>query len=240
MILVAWHLGLGDAIACAAIVSKLAQENDTVVVPCWDRNEESVKSFFIDHPNVIVKAESNKEKIEGNCEVLKLGYYNPELPQLPDEDFVQWFYRQAGMDITDKEKYCPVKKAAEKSDQFTIKVSEFSFCHDDSLRGFNIKRDLVKLKPSYKPKADGSILKHSELLLTAKEVHCIDSSFIHLAEALGVKWIRFYSESDLIDEITKEVEYLRKYETMWCDSQRLENLKQATEKTKRSKRFWIF
>lgn len=192
MILLYWHLGLGDAIACAAIVAKLAQENDKVIVPCWDHNEESVKSIFINHPNVIVKSESNKDKIEGSCQIIKLGNYNEEIPQNKGEDFVEWFYRQAGMTLEDKTKYCPIKKAVEVSDQFAIKIPNFSFAHDDEVRGFNIKRDLVKLKPSYKPKKDGSILKHCELLSLAKEIHCIDSSFLHLAEALGVTGKKFY------------------------------------------------
>lgn len=194
MIFIGWHLGLGDAIACAAIVVKLAKTGDEIMVPCFDKNEESVKSFFIDYPNVIVRKESDKIPLmisESNS-VLNLGYYNKDLPQLPDEDFVQWFYRQAGMDISEKELYCPIKKAAEKCDEFVIKLKNFSFSHDDEERGFIIKREKVKLKPSYRPFINGTILHHAGLMLKAKEIHCIDSSFVHLAEALGVTGDKYY------------------------------------------------
>lgn len=195
MIFVAWHLGLGDAIACAAIVAKLAKTEDRVVIPCWSHNKVSVKSLFVDYPNVVVRSDSDRGTFEGECKTMALGHYNKDMPQLQGKDFVEWFYRQAGMDISEKEKYCPVKKAAEKEGQFnTVHIYGDKILHEDKERGFIINLPgMGRMRNVYEiTKTDKSILRYSEILSNYKEVHCIDSSFLHLAEALNVSGKKFY------------------------------------------------
>lgn len=199
MIFVAWHLGLGDAIACAAIVAKLAQSGDNITVPSWERNIKSVESLFVNYPNV--KVEKVKPEDIGTrffYEKIRFGVYNKKLPQLPDEDFVQWFYRQAGMDISEKEKYCPIKEAVTHTSQFArfdFDNLNISFCHEDRERDFKINKDLIKTERLFEVSAvpkEGSILTYANSLIKAPQVHCIDSSFLHLAEALNVKGKKFY------------------------------------------------
>lgn len=215
MIFVAWHLGLGDAIACAAIVAKLAESGEQIAIPCFDKNEVSVKSFFVNQPNVTIRKESDKVQLPNseNDKVLSLGFYNKEITQLPEEDFVQWFYRQAGMDISEKEKYCPIKKASENQPQYSVKATDFMFLHDDKNRGFIIDRSKVKKDTLVTPSAIGqSILAYSDIISSANTLHCIDSSFIHLAEALGAKGERFYHKYARPN--STEFKYLRQWEVI--------------------------
>lgn len=213
MIFIAMHLGLGDAIACAPIVAKLAQENDGVVVPCFHHNKNSVKSLFVDYPNVTVRSDTDRGTVMGTCDTIRLGHYNKDLPQLPDEDFVQWFYRQAGMDIADKEKYCPIKKAAERfivknTDEFTDSI----FVHECVRRGFKINKE-GGIRPYFDPKENTySILVHAVSLCSAKEVHCIDSSFLHLAEALDVKGKKVYHKYARPD--STDFKYIKGWEVL--------------------------
>lgn len=203
MIFVAWHLGLGDAIACAAIVAKIAQSGEEVTIPCYVRNEVSVKSFFANYPNVkidLVHDNTNKYySFDKSVTSILLGHYNLDIPQLPDEDFVQWFYRQAGMDISEKEKYCPIKEASKSFPYERTNKEDLIFIHSDIIRGFEISL------PEYlrgdntgyrytKPICinSESILRYSGHLTQSSEIHCIDSSFLHLAEALNVKGKKFY------------------------------------------------
>lgn len=202
MIFVAWHLGLGDAIACAAIVAKLAQSGEEVTIPCYVRNEVSVKSFFANYPNVkidLVHDNTNKYySFDKSVTSILLGHYNLDIPQLPDEDFVQWFYRQAGMDISEKEEYCPIKEAVAHTSQcarFDFDNLNIFFCHEDRERDFKINKDLIKTERLFEVSAvpkEGSILTYANSLIKAPQVHCIDSSFLHLAEALNVKGKKFY------------------------------------------------
>lgn len=190
---VLYHLGLGDAIACAAIIAKLAKENDVVEIPCWEHNLVSVKSFYVNHPNVIIKCFDAKKL--GNCVLewgwdaeLKLGFYNNLHDQRVGEDFVQWFYRQAGMDISEKDRYCPIEKAANLGKMF-ITMANIIY-HDDEDSGFIIpkkKRNSISLY-----RGDFSLLTMHDAIKNAKEIHCIDSSVLHLVECLPTNAKLFY------------------------------------------------
>lgn len=187
MIRVAWHLGLGDTISCAAIIAKLAEPGEETFVPCWKHNEQDVKTFFVDLPNVkIFPVENDNDFHEYD---IRLGFYNKDLPQYVDEDFVEWFYRQAGMTVIDKTKYCPLEKASVHFDTGRIyEEEEYKFIHDDRGRGFEIK-DIKGFKPYGR---ENYILSFAGSIKHAAEVHCIDSSFYHLCEALPTTGKLFY------------------------------------------------
>lgn len=196
MIFIAWHLGLGDAIACSAIVNKLSNDY-LVTIPCWEHNKISVESFFTGNHKVHIMVVENdrllqEDSVTGNYynRVLRLGHYNKDLPQLPGEDFVQWFYRQAGMTMEDKERYCPIKEAINSDHQVDMPKKGISFIHQDNERGFIINKPNIEyVMPE---NIGGSILKYCSALQEAKEIHCIDSSFLHLVECLPVKGKKFY------------------------------------------------
>ncbi len=202
-----WHLGLGDAIACAAIVAKYASENKVVEIPCWKHNEFSVKSFFVNHPNVKIQPiKEFDEKIGSEFFLewakdanLKLGFYDHvrlvnQNPQLDSEDFIQWFYRQAGMPISEKDKFCPIFEASKSAEKTPLGfLNNYQFVHFDSERPY--LKDLSKVNPSLDivmPNKERSILSYVDILINAKEIHCIDSSFMHLVECLPTTGKLFY------------------------------------------------
>lgn len=196
---VLWHLGLGDAIACAPIIAKLAGENDKVEIACWKHNHVSVKSFFINHSNVVVHPfeTSNEMRVWAIGVDLMLGCYNliGNCDQRHDEDFVQWFYRIANLHILEKDKYCPILEASKTMFPKMNNTSPnacLSFIHDDPKRGFNII-GRNGMRPYHDPiEDDKSILSYAGALISAAEIHCIDSSFLHLVEALPVRGKLFY------------------------------------------------
>lgn len=185
---VLFNLGLGDAIAVAPIIAKLAQENESVLLPCWKHNLVSVESFFIDHPNIaVVPFDTESEMLRWGFDAeIRLGFYGTS-DKDPGEDFVQRFYRQAHFDMSEKEKYCPILKASKKYNQYDF-GNDFNFIHDDYIRGFSIN-NFNGIKPFNDSQ---SILRHTNNLFKAKEIHCIDSSFLHLAEAVPTTGKLFY------------------------------------------------
>ncbi len=192
---IAWNLGLGDAIACAAIVAKLANKNDVVEIPCWKHNEISVKSFFINYANVkiVTFIDVNDYNNWALVADLKIGHYGNS-PQLESEDFVQWFYRQAGMDISEKDKYCPILSSSLNIAQQKKLPTEYQFVHHDFLRGFEISQKKLnsQMVAHFAFNESLSILSYMKILIGAKEIHCIDSSFIHLVECLPTTGKLFY------------------------------------------------
>jgi hypothetical protein len=190
---VLYHLGLGDAIATAAIIAKLAKENDIVEIPCWEHNDVSVTSLFVDFPNVIVKLFSSETDLLawGQDADLKLGHYG-ESPKLPQEDFVQWFYRQANFNLLHKNQHCPINNRISLSHYEEIPDyllrAEIVLYHDDNNRGFIIPRKShgQSLVVSVS-KTEGTVLVWTDLLQQAAEIHCIDSALIHLVECTHTK-----------------------------------------------------
>lgn len=196
MIFIALHMGLGDAIACAAIVAKLAQSGEDIIVPCWEHNKTSVKSLFVNLENVQVVTDKEIGSIEGfGIKKLNLGVYNKDLPQLPEEDFVEWFYRGAGMTLEDKEEFCPIKEAVKSIEQLKIRRSKpvLNFLHEDKKRKFIINREGIAFDRTFEPiNVTESILKYAEIMENCEMIHCIDSSFLHLSEALSVPGKKVY------------------------------------------------
>lgn len=178
-----WHLGLGDAIICAPIAVKLAQEYGGLRVPCYRHNEVSVRGFFINHPEIEVY--TTDSDIGPTGEYIPLGFYAESVMQQP---FNTWFYKQLGLDYEETVKqYCPLQKAAEKIEQIkALKTyGPYLLVHDDAKRGFDIMPEFLRPDlPAIRVTPFGSILEYAELLKNAAEIHCIDSSFIHLADRL--------------------------------------------------------
>lgn len=192
---VAWHLGLGDAIICSPIIIKLLEKEDNIIVPCWEHNYISVSSIFMHHPNVkveIVESDRYFKKYD-----FKLGIYSKDARR-ESEVFIDWFYRQAGMSNVDRIEYCPIKKASESTEQRVnpYTVHDYIFLHQAFDRGYKI--NLSKLNKNNLPikmwaeHHDKGILSHADIIINAKEIHCIDSSFLHLVEALPTKGKLFY------------------------------------------------
>lgn len=199
-----WHLGLGDAIICAPLAVELAKLHDGLTVPCYDHNLISVQSLFANYPYIDVIPFTNEfrvhEYVKKHPLIIPIGFYK-ETPQLPGETFDRFFYRTAGVNFEYRwgpvvEKACQAYVGGPESDPI--------FIHEDRDRGFIIsppkviehglggwskddkKIGVVGFSYSSPGKKDGSILEHFNLLMTAKQIHVIDSSFLHLVESLPV------------------------------------------------------
>lgn len=190
MMFVKWHMGLGDIIATSAIIHKLAIETgEEIIIPTYTHNEESVKSIFINIPNIKTYRVQHDEEFWKDGKTFALGGYNP-IQKLESEDFVQWFYRQAGMTYEQRIKWCPIEEAAKTVPQVTLQ-GEYDFVHDvASIGTFRIEHKTDRV--IFRPGREGSILRYVELLKGATEIHCIDSSFFHLVESIETKAKLFY------------------------------------------------
>jgi len=190
MIYLKIHIGLGDIIAQAAIINKLAyNSNEKLILPTYKHNEESVRSIFVNVPNIefdIIDFIPNVWpyfKYDGKY--FALGHYTTD-KQNPHEDFVEWFYRQAKMTYEERAFWCPIKEAAKLVEQVMVE-GEYDFVHDHNFP-INHKSE----RQIFRPEKKGSILRYVYLLENATEIHCIDSSFFHLAETVNTTGELFY------------------------------------------------
>lgn len=204
-----WHLGLGDAIICAPIAMKYLYQNGGYVMSLSE-NFLSVDSFFANSPigvHIVKDAYPVKEALD-------LGHYGEK--RLEGESFDRWFYRQAGMPIEDRT-YCPITNGVYKrTEQLPVPKEDFIFVHTDGKRGYNVDGQRIEgnLFQYFPTRTDKSILAYADILIEAKEIHVIDSCFLHLADRLPTKGKLFWHRYARANEDTKGL-YLKQNWTIY-------------------------
>lgn len=178
------HLGLGDHLLCNGLVRNYARHYEKVVIPCYHHNVEAVSFMFRDLKHVeIVGVKDDADAIllchQKNC--LRLGYYNKETPEFNPDIFDKEFYRQARLDFE--------KRWEDFRCDFTANpsfVPMIKFVHHDTSRGFNILPKYYSdyEASTYQPTNKVPFWNHVSYLINAKQVHCINSSFMILADSL--------------------------------------------------------
>lgn len=212
------HLGLGDAILLAGLAVELAKEHGGVVFPCYPHNEASVRSFFVAHPQievVPVKHETDMMRagLKSAAPILPLGHYSHAHPE-SDETFDAWMHRSAGVPL-EARWGGPIPAAAKRVGQFQIPLRDnYIFLHEDRARSFRIKPEFLPKMEHFVPSACNvsSILAYADALYHAKEVHVINSAFLHLAETLpttGKLFLHTYARSKF-EQGTFDIPHLRK------------------------------
>lgn len=192
-----YHIGLGDMIICNGMVRELAKQYEKIYLPCYVSNGPSVSFMFSDLPNVIIQEIYGPNEIftlqmhheaQGN-KVLKLGIYLGE-PHLDPETFDQMFYRQAGVEFSKRWDGFKIPPQIldvpifEKTIAFICDSDERGFRIDDS----KINPEIIKVRPWH----SSTIFDFIPYISKASEIHCIDTSWLHLVESIPTKVKLFY------------------------------------------------
>lgn len=186
--LITLHLGLGDAIICAGLVSKLA-EKQKVIVPCYNHNFESVNSLFSETKNIIIQMVNNDaDIIELSKEIptIKIGQFKESMDGY---DFPSKFYEDAEVDYNERYLFnIPKTFTSElRLKKFLLLLNKSSLgIH--KLKGLDITQNVFVKKESnsnlvvYEPYPAHTILTYVEHIRKATEIHCVDTAFLHLVE----------------------------------------------------------
>ncbi len=178
------HLGLGDHIIMAGAVAKIASStNEEVVLPCFQKNIENVRTFYYEISNVkCIETDGQLSNIDKSKIAYSSGYYNP-VPQNEDESFMEWFYRQMGMEYKDRFENCPIYSASCHIEQIELGGYDL-FIHD--------KPEHPIVLSGFRPSIYRPLLAYVKAIEEAKEVHCIDSSFHMLVESIPTNGKLFF------------------------------------------------
>jgi len=199
------HMGLGDHIICNALVRHLAKE-DPIIVPVKMHNFISVKFMFSDNENIHVMPFSGDNDTDIYCKhiaaagikVIWNGHLGPSKKawEESNSNFDRKFYEQAEVDFNLR---WDGFKIPENSFDWKklfhlrfpdIEPADYIFLHNTSsteVRQINekyLQHDLI-----FVPDIEftDNIFDYVGLLENAKEVHCINSSFICLADSLNLR-----------------------------------------------------
>lgn len=204
-IIIFTHLGLGDHIVCNGMINYFSQNLKTIYLPVKDayfdqisylyKNNPRIKFIplttfsFLKKPRYIEKDEIRRVKNfskRNNLQLLMVGYsktFNP---------FNLSFYKQLGIPYDYSFEYFENPSDIEKQCKLLDHLREeynangdFQLVHNQSSYG---KADLKinpELQTIYVDKSTDifkNIFIYKKVIEEAKEIHCLDSSFLHLVE----------------------------------------------------------
>lgn len=189
------HLGLGDHLICNGLVREICSNNKTInfLLPAKKTNFESVKFMFKDINNlkiICVNSDECVHKIiyENKYKTLLIGHQFLN----PYKNFDQSFYDQLEVNFDKRWSSFFLERDYNREVEFyeanKIK-NDFIFVHEDSNRGMEI--DFKYLDGKNIIKADVTktdvIFDYLTILENAKEIHCIESSFLFLIDSFNFK-----------------------------------------------------
>jgi hypothetical protein len=186
-----WNLGLGDAIICNGLVRSLSAQDmgrRKIVLPCWERNLPTVRHMFSDLANVfVVQAEGEKPNVASReYETRSIGLNNPNWGMIQPWD--RAFYVFAGVPFDAKwDMFHVPESGTELSSRGGTILG-----HEDVSRGFAIDLKRATLITSWICDPSMLLTDWRYVIRDAKEIHCIDSAPMHLAELLPTTGKLFY------------------------------------------------
>ena len=194
------HLGLGDHIICNGLVRYIIKKYDVknMCVVAKYSNINNVKRMFEDVPEVqFLAINEDKEfldfyKTQGNTPLFRVGF-----EKCRNQEFDRSFYESVGVPFQARWEYWDFQRNYEQENLLIEELDiteDYIFVHDVSSVGtydLNIDSDLRQIKLS-RLKSEKSIFDWLGIIERAKEVHCINSSMIHLINSYNFNNKKFY------------------------------------------------
>jgi hypothetical protein len=208
------HMGAGDGINQSGMaVAMLDKIPGDLWFPCYPQYETTFKSFFQSYPRIKVftvphiptdawgsPTDATYGRVLSELgvtgEIVRCGVYRG---QGCWEDFTKNFYHDAGVTYESSWQRCPISSAAWNWRDQGNKVIGWRtdkrrvFLHEDNRppqRNFRIWKEITHLAECevYRPQVaqeKESMLIYADLINTADEIHCIDSSFFWFVNSLN-------------------------------------------------------
>jgi hypothetical protein len=196
--LLARHLGCGDGEMLLGGAVELAKEFGRIRFPSWIGHVPTFQSLCKDHPEIeIVPVKDENDMMSKQRNMILTGVYKRPYdfwkgqepfnhPWKDVEPFDEMFYREIGVPIEKKWDSFPWKPVG----TTPIYQMPYIFVHDDSSRGFAMDLDRIgrhwtqDMMVVPDPSFSTPITDYAFDILSAHEVHVINSSFMWFCEFL--------------------------------------------------------
>jgi hypothetical protein len=184
------HLGLGDHLVCNGLVRHYATGRRRVGLCCKPHNMASVAFMYRDLAQLeLLSATDDRQAAALLAAVPESARLTIGFEKLDSRDFVEAFYRQAGLARSMRYDGFHVERDPAREEACFQRLvgdrTRYLFLHDDASRGFEIDpRRIESRLPVVRPAGADSIFDYAAIIERATEIHCIDSSFANLVESL--------------------------------------------------------
>jgi hypothetical protein len=188
------HLGMGDHISCHGIVRHFCEIEDKVFLFVKEHNLKNVSRMFTDIKNLefIVGDDNYVEnyiKVNNIQNLLKIGFTLNAY-----ENFEYQFYKMANLPIEYKRSKFYVERDYQKEieifNSLGLKEREYVFVHDG---GYKLKDGVIHENIKVVSPNNFGLFDWMYVIENAKEIHCIDSSFICLVDCMDTKKIPLFN-----------------------------------------------
>ncbi|HYM23801.1 MAG TPA: hypothetical protein VEU08_11340 [Vicinamibacterales bacterium] len=193
------HPGLGDALICNGLVHHVADRMDRVYVPCKPEYLGTLRCLYSERPAIEVfpvhdwVTDVDAMAASKDCPVLLVGH------ELCDRRrFDASFYEQVGIpfDVRYSRFSLPEVIPSEHTLYDRLAPREpYGLMHrENSLGVFTLRVGSTLPMVDVRRRTDpyGNLLAFRRLICDADEIHCINSSVIHLVDGLATKGRLFY------------------------------------------------
>ena len=214
-ILLNHHLGLGDHINCNGMVNYLSSKFNKIYIPVKKKYFDMIKfmykhnnkiELFVLDPSIDEVEQINNFSLSNKLEILRVGYDNLEFP------IQESFYKQIGLSYEISKKYFHIDYEREKNIQLETELkkiynikNDYKLLHiegsegkfpEDQLKVFD-NSDFIKVEKE--TDIFNNLFYYFDLLLKAKEIHCINSAVFCLADRVETNgklfWHNFKNEN---------------------------------------------
>ena len=197
------HLGLGDHIICNGLVREFAKVFNQVFLFSKPHNFNNVSFMYRDLDNLTVIEADDSDSVnyiisnELQSDYLRVGHENMIRGYYFDESF----YRQVNIDFEKRwnsffiERNTKIEKVL--FNNLNPNNEPYVLIHNKGSDGIDrINYDFVNdnLKKIFVEKSE-TIFDYIKLIENAEEIHCIDSSFIHLVNSLNLDNKKFFHKN---------------------------------------------
>jgi len=202
------HLGLGDSIICNGLVNYLSKKNNKVYLPVKSNLLDKINYLYSDNNDVKIfeiDNESREQDIlyfaeENSLKILRIGFDN-----IGATAFNLAFYKQIGLPYRYTYKYFNLPEAVDKElelqnhliDYYNVDPKNYSIVHNEyqwpggtfELKNIDEKNTIYVTRES---DIFNNIFYYQKLIQDANTIHCINSSFLHLAERVKTRAKLYY------------------------------------------------
>lgn len=199
--LVVWHHpGLGDHLICNGLVNALADEHEVVYVPCKRHHLDTVRCLYSEQPRVqpfpVDAWPQDVERFsrEKGCQILRVGHEHTDRDR-----FDVSFYRQLNMpfELRYSRFALPlvIPHEEELYDRLAPAAGGYCLVHREGTGGIyelTIASMLPVVYVDPRTNPFNNLLAYRKLIRDAAEIHCINSSVIHLVDGIPTKAALFY------------------------------------------------
>lgn len=207
-IILHYHLGLGDNIVCNGLVNRLSNEFNQIYLPVKQPYSKMIRQMFSYNEKLkfFEVSYSNSTfdvfifSLKNNLDILRVGFEKQK-----DQPFNTWFYEQLNLNYSDSYNLFRLDLNSEKPNilydhliqYYSVGNQPYNLIHNESHK----KKYELKIKNTNKnifvtKESDifNNIFFYSKLIKNAEEIHCINSSFLHLVERMPNKDKLFYHD----------------------------------------------